>query len=226
LPSSTFTPFGAAHLGALGVTVLVALGAALLVRRGARLLLRGLAAALLLAGVGFVAVDAWFGASWRSIAPLHLCDVAVFVGAYALWTRRQQAYELSYFWGLGGASLALLTPDLGESFPHYRFVFYFAQHGLLVVAAVALTAGAGMRPGAGGAWRAWLWLNLLALGVAAVDQWFGVNFMYLCAAPGVATPLDWLGGWPWYLVAGEILALGVFAGLARAVTGGPSGSPQ
>src|SRR2546421_11652500 len=34
--------------------------------------------------------------------PLQLCDVAIFIAAAALWTRRQLVVEVTYFWGLAG----------------------------------------------------------------------------------------------------------------------------
>ena len=209
-----FAPFGPTHVIALLATVVVAAAAAAFVRRdpqGRLWLVRVYAVSLLAAGVGFVVVDALAGVSWRYIAPLHLCDVAVFVGAWALWTRRQLAFELIYAWGLAGATLAMLTPDIAEDFPHHRFLFYFAQHGMLVVAAVVLAAGLSMRPRKRAWLRAWLWLNALAAVVAVVNLSFDTNFLYLCATPSKASPLDWLGAWPWYIVASELVALALFA---------------
>jgi uncharacterized membrane protein YwaF len=49
--------------------------------------------------VGFIVLDAAHGVDWRVYLPLHICDVAVVVGALALWRRGQLAFELLYFWG-------------------------------------------------------------------------------------------------------------------------------
>jgi hypothetical integral membrane protein (TIGR02206 family) len=170
----------------------------------------GLAVALVFAAVGFVAVEALAGTPWRVIAPLHLCDVAVFVGGYALVTRRQLACELLYFWGCAGTTGALLAPELAESFPHFRFVFYFLQHGLVVVAALVVTLGMGLRPRCRAPLGAWLWLNAYGVVVALVNVVFGTNFLYLCARPSTPSPLDWFGEWPLYVVAGEGVALALF----------------
>jgi hypothetical integral membrane protein (TIGR02206 family) len=211
-----FALFGLTHVAALVLTLVMAFALAYVVRtrpgheNGLCLLVGGL---ILGSGLGFVVVEAALGTSWRSIAPLHLCDIAVFVGAFALFTRRQQAFELLYFWGLTGTLLAMLTPELAEDFPHHRFILYFMQHGSIVVGAVFLSMGLMMRPARGSVVRAWLWLNAVAVGVGVVDYAFDVNFLYLRAKPVTATPLDWFGEWPWYLGACELLALGLFAAL-------------
>lgn len=208
-----FAFFGPSHLAALAITVVVAAAAAVGARRSperARWLSIAVGALILGAGLGFVAVEAALGASWRSIAPLHLCDIAVFVGALALFTQKQLPFELLYYWGMTGTLLAMLTPELAEDFPHHRFIFYFAQHGSLVIGAVFLVVGLNMRPERWSALRAWLCLNVVALGVGLVDYLFAVNFLYLRHKPDVATPLDWFGPWPWYLLACEGLALALF----------------
>lgn len=151
------------------------------------------------------------GTSWRLIAPLQLCDVAVFIAVAALLSRRQLLFELTYFWGCAGTALALLTPDIAESFPHHRFVLFFAQHGAIVIVAIWMSLGLGMRPIRFGALRAWLLLNVYALVLGLFNAAAGTNFMYLCAKPGSATPLDLLGPWPWYLLGSELIALSLFA---------------
>jgi hypothetical integral membrane protein (TIGR02206 family) len=172
-----------------------------------------LAALIVGATVLLMILDARDGVSWKSYAPLQLCDAAVGLAAWALVTRAERAFELTWFWGGAGTLPALLTPDVAEGFPHWRFLLYFVQHGGIVAAAVVLAAG-GMRPRPGAVWRAFAWLNGYALLVGLVDWASGANFMYLRAKPGARTPLDWLGPWPWYLVACEVVALAFFALLA------------
>jgi len=67
----------------------------------------------------------------------------------ALLTRNQRAYELGYFWGLGGTLQGLLTPPLYYDYPDLQFIFFFIQHGGVVAALLYLTLGLHMRP----AWR-------------------------------------------------------------------------
>jgi len=212
-----FTRFDGAHLGALIVVAIVAGGLIAVARRDERAadrLAKSLAVALVAVLVGYVSVDAMVGKAWSEIAPLHLCDVAVFVAAFALWRRDQLAYELTFLWGLAGTTPAMLWPDLAETFPHFRYFFYFGQHGLVVVAALFMTFGLGMRLRARSPLYAWLVLNAYAAALGVVDVLADTNFLYLREPPGSSSPLDLFGPWPWYILGGELIAIGSFGLLA------------
>ncbi len=209
-----FEPFGVAHAATLGVVLVTS---ALLTAIARRMPERGaalkaaLAAEVLVTGVGFIAVELALGTPWRVVVPLHLCDVAVFLAAVALLRGSQLAFELLYFWGGVGTLLALFTPEIAEAFPHHRFVLFFAQHGGIVAAVVVLAFGFRMRPRARAPLVALAILNVYALFVAAFNVACDTNFLYLMHKPGNATPLDWLGPWPWYIASCELIALGGFA---------------
>jgi hypothetical integral membrane protein (TIGR02206 family) len=211
-----FVLFGADHFGALLVTALLAAGLTALVRRDRRapaaLAVRvGLALALFAATAGTLvrwSLDAPLTV-W-DVLPLQLCDLLILVAIAALLTLHPLACELLYFWGCAGTLLATLTPDVRVGFPDWRFLFFFVLHGLVVAAAVTVTAGFGRYPRPGAAWRAFLVTNAYALLVGAVNAAFDTNYLYLCAKPGARTLLDWLGPWPVYVVSADALALALF----------------
>ena len=60
----------------------------------------------------------WFASS---DLPLHMCGFSVFTTSWALLTKDQLIFELSYFWGLGGAIQAILTPDPSGILNHFDF---------------------------------------------------------------------------------------------------------
>lgn len=208
--------FGTDHLAALAVTALAAAGLSLLVRRrtGAAVswgVRAALAASLLAATAATLA--AWsrdFPLTVWDVLPLHLCDFLILVATFALLTRAQPAYELLYFWGCAGTLLALVSPDVRTGFPDWRFLSFFVLHGLVVVAAVVLTVGFGMRPRPGAPWRALLVTNAYAAAVGVVNWAFGTNFLYLCHKPGARTLLDWMGPWPLYILVADLLAAALF----------------
>ncbi|HEX2645628.1 MAG TPA: TIGR02206 family membrane protein, partial [Candidatus Dormibacteraeota bacterium] len=78
--------------------------------------------------------------------PLQVCDIAIFLAAAALWTRRPLLVELTYFWGVAGTLQAVLTPDLPQHFPSYPYFQYYIAHGGVVAAALILVAGLRIRP--------------------------------------------------------------------------------
>ncbi len=158
--------------------------------------------------------------------PLHLCDVAAFVSAAALWTRRPLLVELTYFWGLAGTSNSLITPDLPDRFPGYLFLQYYIAHGAIVAAALFLVIGLQITPRRGAVTR----VIALTLGLAVVDSVVnlltGGNYMFLRHAPGVHSLLDLIGPWPWYVVGAAGLALALFAAMDLPFSIGRRLAPQ
>ncbi len=143
--------------------------------------------------------------------PLQVCDVAVFIAAGALWTRRPLLVETAYFWGLAGTIQALLTPDLLQHFPTYPYLQYYIAHGGVVAAALVLVVGLRLRP------RPWAVAKVAGLTVAyaafvgLVDAVTGADYMFLRSKPGSPTLLDPLGPWPVYILSAAVLAVVLFA---------------
>lgn len=142
--------------------------------------------------------------------PLQLCDVVAFVAAGALWFRHPLLVELTYFWGLAGTANGLISPDVQDHFPGYLFLQYFIAHGAIVAAALFLVVGLRITPRRGALLR----VVALTLALAAIDAVVnlvtGGNYMYLRHTPGVASLLDVMGPWPWYILTAAGLAVVIF----------------
>lgn len=215
---SAFVPFGAAHLGAVGLTALASAGLARLVRARPRCMLAvrvGLLVSILVlvaAQLGAAAREGWF--SWPMLLPLHLCDAALMLALASLAWPRQPTVEVLYFWANSGSALAMLTPDLPWGFPRWEFVSFFGLHGLVIVAAWVLVSDPGLAPRRGAPWRAFVATLALAVLAGIADWLLGANFMFLRWKPQAATPLDWMGPWPVYILVGAIVAAVLFQVLA------------
>ena len=144
--------------------------------------------------------------------PLQLTDLATVVGAYALWSQKQWAYALTYYWGLVLSMQALISPALqSPDFPHYQFLAFWAIHLMVVWAAIYLTWGRGMRPD----WRDFRIAVTVTVGWAVVTFTFnritGTNFGFLNRKPSTASLLDVMGPWPWYVFVGATMISVVWA---------------
>jgi hypothetical integral membrane protein (TIGR02206 family) len=210
-----FILFGPAHLIALALSGLAPLLLAAWVRgvpardRDIRLVF----AALLIAGwLGWYAMlgaRGWLAPG--NVLPLNLCDWAQGALIIALLSRNQRAYELGYFWGLGGTVQGVITPDVGRGFPDIQFLLFMLDHAGLIAALLYLTWGTGMRPVIASLPRV-IAATLVYVAVAGVaDTALGTNYAFLRDKGGHVSLLTWLAPWPWYI--GELVLIG-FASVA------------
>ena len=143
--------------------------------------------------------------------PLHLCDLAWVAAAAALWTHHRFPVALTYFWGLVLTTQGILTPSLGEDFPHPRFFAFWGMHLLIVWAAIYLVWGVGISP----RWRdyaaAIAATAVWAVGVFCFNLAADTNYGYLQRKPSTGSVLDYLGPWPWYLLAEVAIIAAVWA---------------
>jgi hypothetical integral membrane protein (TIGR02206 family) len=196
--------FSGPHLTALAVLVLAAAGAVIVGRRypgrPTRILSAALAAFILAAWAGEYVADL-AGDTWTAAydLPLQLTDAVSLTAVVALLTRRRLFVELAYFWSVTASLQAILTPDLGQSFPSVYYFTYFTYHVGAVVAACLLVFGRGLYPRPHAAWWVFGATIVWAVPAAAADVIGGGNYMYLHYKPAHNSLMSLMGPWPWYV---------------------------
>lgn len=143
--------------------------------------------------------------------PLHLCDLTLWLTVFALLTLNQWVFEAAYFFGIAGASMAILQPELWAPIASYPSIYFFLSHGGIVVSILYLVWGRIMRPRPGCLLRVLVMLNGYALFAGTFNIVFHTNFMFLCRKPQAASLLDFFGPWPFYILTGEVIAIAMFA---------------
>jgi hypothetical integral membrane protein (TIGR02206 family) len=207
-----FAQLGTAHIGALLVIVGLAMaGWKLPLTKDQRRVLRWTLAGLLVINeFGWHTWHIVYGI-WtvQALLPLNLCNLMVFASAWTLVSKNQAGYEFTYLLGIPAASQVLITPALGPyGFPHVLFFQIFISHGGVVLAALYLTLGEGMRPRSWqSVWRVAGWTMLYALAVFCLNLVLGSNYLFLAYKPPAATLLDFLGPWPWYILGMVVIGL-------------------
>ena len=218
MPSSEFQFLGVPHIVALSLTIVLPIALSVLVRKVdssvvANVVCYLLAATLIVNEIGIwiyrAATVQSFSVFVQSYLPLHICGVALFVVVLVLLCRNQTLYEIGYFWGIVGTLNAVLTPQLGVGFPHYRFFQYFIVHGGIVVSVLFATWGLRMRPTLKGLLRSFLFVNLYMVFIAGVNLLLKSNYMFICEPPYTKSPF-FFAPWPWYIPILDGVALILF----------------
>lgn len=143
--------------------------------------------------------------------PIQLCDLSVFLSVAALLTKRRFVTELLYYWGMGGATQAILTPDIGSyTWPHFVFYQFFISHGVILLTCLYMIIVEKFRPSSGSVLRTLLITNLYGALILFVNRLTGGNYLFLSAKPAGGSLLDLLGPWPWYLLSLDAVALILF----------------
>lgn len=214
--AAAFVRLSADHLGALLAIALLGtlfiLGARRRPLPQRRVFARGLAIALLLLWAGEIL---WRAGSqefplYPDGLPLHYCSVAMLMAAAALWYRSPLLCGAVFFSVMTASIQALITPALELGAPSLRYLFFFASHGALLIAAAALPLALG--------WRARRCDPLITLAVGDVyllavhplNRLLGANYGFTLHPPVPGTLLDYAGPAPWYYLALQLPALALF----------------
>jgi len=220
-----FEAYGTSHLVVLGIFVV---GVVFLLAAGPRV--RGGKAERPFA-VALAAGNVVFGIAGtltelvpfeaKGSLPLQICDFAWVVVAWALLTRHRVALALTYFWGLTLSLQALVQPTLDQAFPDPNFFAFWGKHLFLVWGAVFATLALKNGPDWRGYRQAVAWTFVWVAVVFVLNELLGSNYGYFNGKPDDATALDYLGPWPWYVLAEIAIVVFVWALITLPWTGLP-----
>lgn len=143
--------------------------------------------------------------------PFQLCSLSLYLCAIMLLTRSYRIFEISFFVSMTGAFVAILTPELFFGFPHFRFFQFFIAHIAIVLSCLYMVWIEGYRATYTSVFKSLAALNLLAFLVFLLNITIGANYMFLRHKPVNASPIDFLGPYPWYIFSLEAVAFILFS---------------
>ena len=149
--------------------------------------------------------------NWREILPIHMCDLSeIFLAAFLLGGPKI-LYKCAFFWGLAGASMAIITPDIPVI--DLDYAFFMIGHGMIVIGIMYATISLGNRPYAKdiltvSAITAFVLLPIVYLINLILGE--PANYWYLIAKPAGASLMDAFPEPPLHLLITTPLAIAMF----------------
>ena len=148
---------------------------------------------------------------WRETIPLHMCDLSEIFLVWFLLGGPRILYICAFFWGLGGATMAILTPDISHH--DLDYIFFMVGHGMIVVGIMYATVTLGNRPYAKDIVTVSLITALVLLPIVyGINLLLGepANFWYLMTKPAGASLMDMFPEPPYHLLVTTPIAIAVF----------------
>ena len=142
---------------------------------------------------------------WTNTVPLHACHISSYTAGLFLLTREQKFFDFAYFWGLGGGTMALLTPDVEFTFPDLDFITLFFGHGLLFFSLIYIVIVIKQKVTFGSLINA-LKYSLILLPIMYVlnvliggEPGYEANLWYLMKAPAGESLMSLFPAPPWHV---------------------------
>jgi len=149
--------------------------------------------------------------NWREILPIHMCDLSeIFLAAFLLGGPKI-LYKCAFFWGLAGASMAIITPDIPVI--DLDYAFFMIGHGMIVIGVMYATVSLGNRPYAKDILTVSLITAFVLLPIVyLINLILGepANYWYLIAKPAGASLMDAFPEPPYHLLITTPLAIATF----------------
>lgn len=132
--------------------------------------------------------------------PFFLCRFMAMILPFVMMTRNRFFLGIMYFWILAGTINAVITPDLMQGPFHWEYNLYWTYHLMLIVTIIYAAFVFKFK-------ITWKDYRNAVLGTIVFTIFSGVinyalkaNYNYLSEKPEVASILDHMGPWPWYIV--------------------------
>ncbi|MGB1067830.1 MAG: TIGR02206 family membrane protein [Gammaproteobacteria bacterium] len=149
--------------------------------------------------------------NWREVLPFHMCDLSEIFLAWFLLGGPKILYKCAFFWGIGGATMAIITPDI--SYHDLDYAFFMIGHGMIVIGIMYATVALNNRPYAKDILIVSLITACVLLPITyTINLLLGepANFWYLMAKPAGASLMDAFPEPPYHLLVLTPLALATF----------------
>ena len=149
--------------------------------------------------------------NWREVLPFHMCDLSEIFLIFFLLGGPSILYKCAFFWGLAGATMAIITPDI--EFLDLDYAFFMIGHGMIIIGIMYATLALNNRPYAKDIVTVSLITALILLPITyLINVILGepANYWYLMQKPAGASLMDAFPEPPYHLLVVTPLAILMF----------------
>jgi len=149
--------------------------------------------------------------NWREVLPFHMCDLSEIFLIFFLLGGPSILYKCAFFWGLAGATMAIITPDI--EFLDLDYAFFMVGHGMIIIGIMYATVALDNRPYAKDIVTVSLITALILLPVTYLINYIlgePANFWYLMQKPAGTSLMDAFPEPPYHLLVTTPLAILMF----------------
>lgn len=140
--------------------------------------------------------------------PLYPCRITTLFVLFLLFKWNTKLFHFTFYWGIIGAFLALLSPDTnGLGFPNVMFIQFFLGHAALLIGTVFLAVIHDYKPNQAHLFKTYQYSAIYFLSILFINEWLGSNYAYLRTAP----PTPFLSGIPAYPYHVPLLVIVMFS---------------
>ncbi|MCB2294242.1 TIGR02206 family membrane protein [Clostridium algoriphilum] len=120
----------------------------------------------------------------RECLPLYLCRLSIILCILMIITKSHNIFDIVYFWGLGGAGIALFFNDTSiYTFPHYVFIQFFICHGGIVISIFFMMFVHNYTPNLTSLKRTFKWTIIYFIITIPTNYLLKSNYSYLRCKP-------------------------------------------
>ena len=149
--------------------------------------------------------------NWREVLPFHMCDLSEIFLIFFLLGGPSILYKCAFFWGLAGATMAIITPDI--EFLDLDYAFFMIGHGMIIIGIMYATLALDNRPYAKDIVTVSLITALILLPITYLINYIlgePANYWYLMQKPAGASLMDAFPEPPYHLLVTTPLAILMF----------------
>lgn len=213
--NADFVPYGSEHLIAVLITSLIGVVTIVFAKRqNAKLqdrIFKGLCLVITGSVIFWAFAEVLYGRfEAEKDIPFIFCNfIATVLPLYA-FSKDKTMFNIIYYLVVVGAIQAIITPSLKFNFPHYESLKFWSVHaGLLIVVFYSIFVFK-YRPTFRGMIKTYISLQIYVCALVLINYVFDWNYLYLKQKPPVTTLLDFLGDWPYYVIAMDLLLIPYF----------------